>query len=582
MSSIARTQKKVWSICRPSSLAQSLAEQLRIRPLTAQVLVNRDLSCVESARSFLSPKLTDLIEPGRMPGVEAAVERILKALSGKEKIAIYGDYDVDGITGVAILWHLLRMLGAKVEYYIPHRIDEGYGLNSEAVGQLGQSGVSLVITVDCGISAVAEVEHAAKAGMDVIITDHHQPGPTLPEAVAIVHPLLRPDYPNPHSSGAMVAFKLAWAIANTTKGTGPLGPQLREYLLNATTLAAMGTIADVVDLRGENRILTGYGLKGLSLCRQIGIRAISDAAELNAAADPNSYDVAFKLAPMLNAAGRMGHARLAVELLTTDNPLRAMHIAAYLKEQNKLRQKCQSQILRHARELIGRSGLAHPDRRSIVIADESWHSGVIGVVASRIIEQFYRPTLLIAINNGAGHGSGRSIPGFDLYAGLAACSEYLTSFGGHEMAAGFRIETANIQPFAEAFEQYARRTLRDEVPQQSLQIEALVGICDIDQKLLRELSTLEPFGQGNPRPIFATRAVRLISPPRRVGRTNDHLQLSIADNTGTAVRCVGFGMGHLEKKLIEAETFDIAYQPQQDNYNGRNGVQLVLADIQFE
>lgn len=576
----ARMQRKVWEIRPPSPQSQALAKELKISPLFAQVLLNRELSEPAAAQSFLTPKLTDLIEPARLPGMEAAVERIRQAVERGEKIAIYGDYDVDGITSVSILWHLLQLLGRKAEYYIPHRVDEGYGLNEEAVRQLAEAGTDLLITVDCGITACGEIALAGELGIDVIVTDHHKPAEQLPAAVAVVHPALDAGYPNPHSAGAMVAFKLAWALAESYKRGGQLPSELRQYLLNATTLAGLGTIADVVDLRGENRVLSGYGLKALEESDLAGVRALVAVAELGGKG-LDSYDIAFTLAPMLNAAGRMGHARLAVELLTTDSEYRAMQIAQYLKEQNRLRQKCQRDIFKQVKQQITDAGLNHPDRKTIVLASENWHTGVIGIVASRVIDEFYRPTILINIENGTGQGSGRSIEGFNLHAALCDCREHLIRFGGHEKAAGLRIESGKIEAFAEQFEACAQRQITDKVLESSLAIDAEAAISDFSGQLMRELAALEPFGQGNPRPVFATRSVRLIAPPRRCGARSDHLQLSIQDDTG-AVRCIGFGMGPLEKKLVESESFHVAYEPQYNTWNGSTQLQFVLSDIQFE
>ena len=576
----ARMQRKVWEIRPRCAQVKALAEALKITPLFAQVLSNRELSEPSSIQSFLSPKLTDLIDPGRLFGVKEAVSRIRTALEEDRKIAIYGDYDVDGITSVSILWHLLRVLGRKADYYIPHRVDEGYGLNPEAVGQLAEAGVSLLITVDCGITACEEIALAGQLGMEVIVTDHHQPGERLPDASAIVHPTLDPTYPNPHSAGAMVAFKLAWALAESYKRGGQMPSELRQYLLNATTLAGLGTIADVVDLRGENRVLSGFGLKALEQSDLVGVRALVAAADL-AGKGLDSYDIAFTLAPMLNAAGRMGHARLAVELLTTDSEYRAMQIAQYLKEQNRLRQKCQREIFKQVKQRITEAGLNHPDRKTIVLAGENWHTGVVGIVASRVIDEYYKPTILINLENGCGQGSGRSIEGFNLHAALCACRDHLIRFGGHEMAAGLRIEASRVEAFAEQFEACARGQLTDRVLSSSLSIDAEASIRDFSEQLMRELSALEPFGQGNPRPVFATRGVRLISPPRRCGARSDHLQLSIQDDTG-AVRCIGFGMGPLEKKLVESESFHVAYEPQYNTWNGSTQLQFVLSDIQFE
>lgn len=579
MAIAAGMQKKTWHIRRADDRAAELARALRISPVLAQVLINRDIADPDKARGFLSPKLTDLIEPDRLPQTGRAVERIRRGLTDGELITVYGDYDVDGITSVAILWHLLTMLGGRVEYYIPHRIDEGYGLNDEAIRQLAQNGTRLIITVDCGITAVSQAELAAELGVDMIITDHHQAADILPPAEAIVHPYLE-DYPNPDSAGAMVALKLAWALVNTYKAGGQISSGFRRFLLDATTLAAMGTIADVVDLRGENRVLTSYGLKALGESNLTGIRALIESADL-VGKDLDSYHIAFRLAPMLNAAGRMGHARLAVELLTSDSEVRCAQIARYLKDQNRLRQQYQRKIFSQATDMITAGGLNHPDRKTIVLADEKWHGGIVGIVASRVIDKYFRPTIIISTANSIAQGSARSIEGFDILAAIRACSEHLVSFGGHAMAAGLKIEKANIAGFAVAFEEYAQQNLDEEKLISRLDIDGVCSISDMSHSVVKELSLLEPTGQGNPKPLFATRGVRWMSPPRRVGAKGDHLQIAITDNTAS-VRCIGFGMGRLEKKLLESDCFNVAYEPQINTYNGNSSVQFVLADIQFE
>jgi single-stranded-DNA-specific exonuclease len=321
--------KKQWAVRPPDppgADSAQLAKSLKVSPLLAQVLINRGITDTQSASVFLRPKLTQLIDPAQMPGIDPAVQRLKQAVKNKEKITVYGDYDVDGITGVAILWQVLTLLGADVDYYIPHRIDEGYGLNPEAIRTLTKSGSNLLVTVDCGVTAHSSAQLAQTLGLDLIITDHHQidirPEHGLPKAVAIVHPALEKSYPNQDSAGAMVAFKLAWAIAKEFNPGRKLEPKLREFMLNATTLAAMGTIADIVDLRGENRVLTSYGLKALPECRLSGIQALIESAGLTGR-PLDSFHIGFRLAPMLNAAGRLGHARLAVELLTSEKPIRS-------------------------------------------------------------------------------------------------------------------------------------------------------------------------------------------------------------------------------------------------------------------
>ena len=579
----ARMQKikKEWLILEQKpEKARQLAMEAGISPVVAQILLNRQIHDAQKAKEFLFPKLGDLIVPEEMPGIEAAIERIERAVRDKEKVTIYGDYDVDGITATSIMWQLLRILGCDADFYIPHRIDEGYGLNCASIRELAENGTKLIITVDCGITAVEEAELAYDLGMEIVITDHHEPKEVLPKSHAIVHPKLDPAYQGQDSAGAMVAFKLAWAISNRHKAKTDLYPALREFLLDATNFAAMGTIADVVDLRGENRSLTHYGLRSIGCSQLPGIQALLDISGLKGKT-LDSQAVAFMIAPMLNAAGRMGHARLAVELLTSDNELRSMRIVDYLKKQNLQRQQIERKIFKQAGEMITSYGYDHPDRKSIVLADEDWHQGVVGIVASRIIEKHYRPTILLNSSNGTSVGSARSVEGFNILEAIKACSQHLIGFGGHAMAAGLTIETSKIPDFTEAFEEYAKANLNDEDTVSRLEIDGVFPIGMFNEKVVSQIDKLGPFGKGNPSPVFASRGVRLLGKPRTVGSKNDHLQFAVSDSSGS-VRCIGFRMGSLEKKVVESDFFSIAYEPQINNFNGVNSVQFVVNDIQFD
>lgn len=578
------TAKKQWVVASADSRSDSLAKSLKISPLLAQILINRGITDPQTARVFLNPKLTELIPPEEMPNAASAADRIKQAVDNKEKITVYGDYDVDGITGVSILWQLLTLLGAEVDFYIPHRIDEGYGLNADAIKSLAQADTKLLITVDCGINAVNSALLAKELGLDLIITDHHQPAEKLPNALAIVHPALDKSYQNQNSSGSMVAFKLAWAIANKFNSGRKLDAPLREFMLNATSLAAMGTIADIMDLRGENRVLTSFGLKALPQCNLCGIQALIESARLTGQG-LDSYHIGFRLAPMLNAAGRMGHARLAVELLTSNSQIRSTQIADYLKGQNEQRRKYERKIFKQAYEIVISQNLNHPDQKSIVLANQNWHTGVIGIVASRLIDKFYRPVIMLnttaSESDKIAQGSARSIQGFDILAAISACSQHLIDFGGHKAAAGLKIETEKIPQFTDAFENYAKQNLNDEDCITKINIDAIAPLGWFTKKLTTELQMLKPFGQGNPKPTFATKSVRLCSTPRTCGAKNDHLQLVVTDQLNS-VRCIGFGFGKLEKKLLEHEFFNIAYQPQINNYNGNSNVEFLLNDIQFD
>lgn len=583
MPSSAGTQKTEWVIPPADERTEQLAKSLKISPLIAQLLINRGIVEAREGATFLQPRLTELIRPAQMPGIAPAVERLRRAIDKKEKITIYGDYDVDGITGVSILWELLTLLGAQVDYYIPHRIDEGYGLNADAVRSLADAGTRLLITVDCGISAVAAADLAKELGMDLIVTDHHQPGAALPAAVAIVHPALDPSYANQDSAGALVAYKLAWAVAEEFSHGPRLEPKLREFMLNATSLAAIGTVADVVDLRGENRVVTKFGLQSVADTKLCGLRALIQSAGL-AGKGVDSTAIGFRLAPVLNAAGRMGHARLAVELLTSTSEMRAMQIAEYLKDQNVQRQQCERKMLKEACDIVVERGLNHPDRRSIVLAAEGWHAGVLGIVASRLVDRFFRPAIVINASpneSNVAQGSARSIPGFSMLDAIQACASHLTSFGGHHMAAGLTMPPEKIEAFAADFEAYAVDHLQEQDVVAKLHVDSVVPLRMFTRDVVHQLDLLGPFGEGNQKPVFATKGVRLAAAPRRCGSTNDHLQFAITDNTAT-IRCVGFRMGGLEKKLIDHEYFNIAYEATLNHYNGNSSVEFIAVDIQFE
>ncbi len=578
----ARMQKKQWHILPADRLAGQLAYELKISPLLAQALVNRGVKSPDEAKSFLTPKLNELIEPESMPGINTAVSRIEKAIKEKQKIVIYGDYDVDGITAVAILLGLFKLFDADVDYYIPHRVDEGYGLNIEAVEQIAGSGAKLLISVDCGITAFESAAAAKANGVDFIITDHHRPADdgSLPDAVAIVHPNLDENYPVQSSAGATVAFKLAWAVINRLKGSGATPQHLRQFLINATIFAAMGTIADVIEMRGENRTICSFGLQAFGESGLPGIKALVNAANLTSRTI-DSFHIGFCLAPMLNAAGRMGHARLAVELLTCDNDIKAMRITEYLKQQNKQRQQLEKKIYRNACDMINSLGLDRTERKSIVLASSDWHIGVIGIVASRLVDKYYKPAILFNTAGGKAQGSARSIEGFDILEAIAACGSELISFGGHAMAAGLKADADKIDRFAAAFENYAAENWNANEFVSRLEIDTVCRLSDLSVPLVKSLAMLGPFGRGNRAPIFAARGVRLAASPRRVGQNGEHLQLTICDNSASA-RCIGFNTAHLEKKLLENEFFSIAFKPQIDNFYGEPAVQLVLNDIQFE
>jgi single-stranded-DNA-specific exonuclease len=569
-----------WRIAPAFEGAGELARHIGTSPLVAQILHNRGIADGTEGRAFLNPRLSDLHAPDLLGGCAEAARRIAAAVARKKRIIIYGDYDVDGITGVAILHAALRLVGSEAGYYVPHRLEEGYGVNAQAVAKLIAQGTEVLITVDCGISGNEPLAAARSAGLEVIVTDHHAPPQQLPPADVIVHPSLPPgQYPNPHLSGSGVALKLAWQIAKEVCGQGRVDEVMRNFLLEATCLAALGTIADVVPLVGENRCLAIYGLRGLPATRHPGLRALLESARLTGER-LDAYHVGFLLAPRLNACGRMGHAQLAVELLTDVTPERAEEIAQYLTQQNVHRQKVEREITEQAVEMVRDGGLDRPDRRAIVLASDSWHGGVIGIVASRLVDRFHRPAILVAFNGDGGQGSCRSIPGFDICQALAACSEHLRSFGGHAMAGGLRIERENLERFTAAMLQYASLHVADGQLPPPLAIDAETTLASLSYNAVEHIARLAPFGQGNPPPILAFRRCRVLSPPRRMGRGGQTVSLVLSQGQGS-LRAVGFSMGDLADALVGVNEIDVAAQPVLNCFNGQTSVELQLQDVRW-
>lgn len=569
--------------------AGQLADRLGTSSLIAQILLNRGITDAGAGRSFLSPALKELHDPFSLANLKRAAERIAAAIRAHEPIVIYGDYDVDGITATSILWHAITNLGGTVRTYIPHRVDEGYGLNAAAVAQLCDQGAKLIVTVDCGVTAVEPARVARSRGVDLIISDHHEWQEVdgvvqLPDCYAIVHPRLEGDngevYGNANLCGAGVAFKLAWGIGLAVSGAPRVDEAFRDFLVDATALAALGTIADVVPLVGENRILAHFGLGGLKASKLRGIRALIESANLSGK-KLDSYDVGFALGPRLNACGRMGHASLAVEMMTLADEAKSREIAVHLEEQNRKRQAMERQILDQAIKQVTELGLDQDESRAIVLGGEGWHPGVIGIVASRLVDRFYRPSIMIALNNGRGQGSGRSIAGFHLAHALDACDAYLLGHGGHEMAAGLQIASDQLEAFREAFGAQAAQQLTAEqlVPELILECETMLE--QITEPVVNELKRLEPFGQANRRPIFCVRGVQMAADARAVGKTGSTLQMRVRQGD-TFMKCVGFGMGALAERLATGTQVDLAVEPMVNEFRGYRSVELQVRDVHWE
>ncbi len=557
-----------------------LSSQLGVSPLLAQVLIARGFVSADQARTFLETRLTDLHEPSLLPGVSDAADRIVAAVRAQRRITIYGDYDVDGVTATSLLWHCLRLCGAVTDYYIPCRMEEGYGLNQAALRQLHEEDPQrLVVTVDCGIASVSEAQVARSLGLELIITDHHHMGPELPDATVLVHPRLPgTDYPYGDLCGVGVALKLAWAICQRFGDGKRATPRMREFLKSAVGLAAIGTVADVVPLTGENRIIVRYGLASLRETSSTGLKALFQVAGLQGKSVLKSEDIGFSLAPRINAAGRLGQARLAVELLTTENPERAVALAAYLDELNKNRKQVERRILRQAREMVAASP-GWLDHKTLVLAHHEWHPGVIGIVASRVAEEFCRPSVLISLrDDGTGQGSGRSWAGFNLYNGLAACQPFLLGFGGHQAAAGLSLQASQVDAVRTALANYAELHFHPTPDDTELRIDAEVMLSEVTVRAVHELDRLGPFGQLNSMPRFVASKVELAEPPKTMGEGDRHLSVRFRQNR-TTLRAVAFGRAEWAAELQSAAApLSVSFAPVINAFGGFERVELQLID----
>ncbi len=564
-----------------TSLIQQLCGTMRISPLLAQVFIARGLQTVTAVRDFLDSKLTDLHEPELLPGVPEAADRIVDAVAKGRRITIYGDYDVDGMTSTSLLWQCLNLKGAEVDYYIPSRLEEGYGLNCDALQKLyDEDPDRIVVTVDCGISSLKEAELANKLGLELIITDHHQMAETLPNASCLVHPQLPGGaYPFPDLCGVGVAFKLAWAICKRWGDGNKATPPMRKFLTEAIGLTAIGTVADVVPLLKENRLIVRYGLARLAETTSLGLRALMKVSGLEGNKQLQAEDIGFALAPRINAAGRLGQARLAVELLTTNKPDRAEQLAVYLEKLNKDRRTVERRIFKEAKAQVEE----HPEwenAAALVLGDEEWHPGVIGIVANRVAEHFEKPAIMIAINRETkqGQGSGRTYAGYNLYEGFAFCEEHLVTYGGHQAAAGMKIDVEKIDAFRESFSSHAAKNHQPSGDDFEMPIDAEVRLADCAFQAVRELDRLGPFGQSNRRPLFVASHVELAGVPRTMGEGGRHLSLRIKQY-GATLSAIAFGRGEWAEEIAQhGGPISICFAASINRYQGRESVQLQLKD----
>jgi single-stranded-DNA-specific exonuclease len=564
------TPGKVWqTVASDDRAAVALAQEARIPLAVARLLHARGYRDAEAADRFLNPRLSAIGDPFDLPGMEAAVARIWRAIDALERIAVFGDYDVDGITSAALLTQVLRALGADAVPFLPHRLEEGYGLSPEALERCLEScRPRLLVTVDCGTGSVAAVEEASRRGVDVIVTDHHEPGEQLAPACALVNPKLGADERLHALAGVGVTFKLCHALAKHGRAAGrPLaGLDLKPHL----DLVALGTIADIVPLVGENRILARHGLVQMNQTQRPGLEALIDVAGIQDEID--AYEVGFRLGPRLNAAGRLGDAQRALELLMGDDATRVRELAEELDRSNRERQEIEARTLKEAlTELEARFDPARDF--GLVVGRAGWHPGVVGIVASRLLQRFHRPVAVVAVSDDGGRGSCRSIEGFDMVAGLRACADDLAKYGGHAMAAGLELKPGRLTAFAESFNEAASQLLAGRDLRPTQRIDAWLALDEVDDALADAMDRLRPFGVGNTTPVWAARAVRVVGPPRVVGQ--GHLKLLLAGG-GRQVEAMGWGMA--ERPLPEGP-LDVAFQLKRDRFRGQERLVLHLQDF---
>lgn len=547
-----------------------LTERLGIPPEFARLLLGRGIESESDIRTFLSPSLDDLHDPFLMPDMDAAVHRIEHAVSSGERILLHGDYDADGMSAAALLTHAFRRLGGIVETFVPHRTRDGYDLSEAGLERAGRIGASLIVTADCGVTALEAVARAGRQGRDVIVTDHHRPGRRLPSAVAVVNPM-RADsrYPFPALAGVGVAFKLTQALFDRA---GISASEANQHL----DLVALGTVADQMPLQGENRILVRAGLRALAVSRKPGIRALLTRVGAPEGDSVGTDHISFRLGPRLNSVGRMGSADSGVKLLMTSDPREAERLAGYLERRNAERRQADQRVYAEVEAQI--ASRFDPARDSaVVVWGDDWHPGVIGIVASRIVDATHRPTVVVSFDGDIGRGSGRSIGDFSLHSALEQLSEHLERFGGHRMAAGLSIRRDRIEQFAEGLQEIASRELGDGAGQEGVQVDVELSIGAADRSLLTWLNRASPFGAGNPAPVFLVRAVELRE-TRSVGPEGVHLRCMLVDGEDS-LEAIGFGLGARRPEVAAGDQFDVLFHFEENRWNGRTRLQARMLDF---
>lgn len=554
-----------------TAAATALAREVNIHPALGRLLLKRGIKTATEARRFFRPQLSDLHDPFLMNDMQVAVDRLNQALGRKEHIMVYGDYDVDGCTAVALVYKFLSQFYSNIDFYIPDRYEEGYGISRKGIDFAAEMGVKLIIVLDCGIKAVEEVAYAREKGIDFIICDHHVPDDELPPAVAILNPKRHDNrYPYTHLSGCGVGFKFMQAFATSN------GIEFNK-LSSLLDLCAVSIASDIVPIMGENRILACQGLRCLNTNPSIGLRAIVEVCGLSER-ELSMSDIIFKIGPRINASGRMQNGKEAVELLVEKDYQAALEKAGCINLYNEARKDLDKQMTDEAFKQVEQlPGL--DDRRSVVIYNESWHKGVIGIVASRLTEQYYRPAVVLTRSDGLATGSARSVSGFDVYKAVQSCSDLLENFGGHTYAAGLSMKVENVPEFAERFETYVQEHIMDTQTEATLAIDAYLDFKDVTFKFYQQLKRFAPFGPQNERPVFCTRRVYDYGTSKVVGRGQEHIKLELVDNkSNNVMNGIAFGQSSQARYIKTKRAFDICYAVE-ENTHKRGEVQLQIEDI---
>lgn len=596
METIKNGAGRRWRVLGGRRPSREFCQRLGVSPLLGMLLRQRGFSDLETARAFLRPAMKAIHDPELLPNIEAGTERLEKAVRDKEPILLFGDYDVDGITGAAILHTILSELGAVVRAYIPDRFTDGYGLNPVTLARIiAEESTRVVVSIDNGVVAFEAADFLKEEGIDLIVTDHHRMEEgRLPEAAAVIHPKVDGSrYPNPNLCGAGVAFKLAWSVARRISGGGKLPPRQRELMLESMALVALGTVADVMPLTGENRTLVKYGLEALERGPTPGIEAL---VEVSGARKPlGAGSVSFRIAPRINAAGRLGAGRRAFDLLVCRDAERSRELAAVLDKENDTRREIEKELAENAYRQVEERYGEEPTLAGLVAAGEGWHEGVVGIVASRVAERYRRPSLVLAIlDDGArAKGSGRSALGVDLKAALDDCKDLLLGYGGHEAAVGLSLPAENIPALRERFAEAVARLkgVREgaDLPltEPELKIDAEMELDELDEHLIYQLGYLEPFGYGNRKPVFAA-TVQLGGSPRLMGKDNRHLSFYVKSG-GASYRAIYWSRADLFDPLLERSALRgrprairIAFRPEFNTYKGQTSIQLIIQDLKLD